>query len=70
MVTDYLGHELYIGDECVYLRRKRTEHHNYITDLEKGIVVEIWEDLVVIRDPDGIRPDYKADPKKVVRVIF
>lgn len=70
MITDYLGHELYIGDECVYLIRKRTERHTYVTDLEKGVIIEICEDFVVIRDPDGIRPDYKADPKKVVRVIL
>ena len=70
MLTDYLGHDLFVGDECVYLRRKRTEQHTYITDLEKGVIVEICEDFVVIQDPDGIRPDYTADPKRVVRVMF
>ena len=45
MLTDYLGHDLFVGDECVYLRRKRTERNTYITDLEKGVIVEICEDF-------------------------
>lgn len=69
-MTDFLGRKLILGDECVYLRRKRTPRGAPFIELEKGIVIGLSEDKVTMRDEEGLLSDYDVDYCNVVRVEF
>ena len=69
-MTDFLGKELIIGDECVYLRRKRTPHGAPYIELEKGIVIGLLEGKAIVRDAEELLPDYEVDYHNIVKVEF
>lgn len=69
-MEDFLGHELYVGDECVYMRQIRTETGKFYWELEKGIIVAIQTDGIEMKDPDGFYRNVLVDRRNVVKVMF
>lgn len=69
-MKDFLKRELNPGDECVYLRRKKTLRGTYMYMLEKGIVSAVTNHTATMEDPDHLLPDYDVTHDMVVRVDF
>jgi hypothetical protein len=63
-MTDFLDRDLFVGDECVCLRRVNIRE--FI--LQKGIVIGFEEEKVVLQDPDLDKVVFRVEPRKIVRV--
>ena len=69
-MEDFLGHELYVGDECVYMRQKKTDSGKFYWELEKGIIVAVQTDGIEMKDPDGFHRNVLVDRRNIVKVMF
>jgi hypothetical protein len=49
-MTDFLGNELNVGDEVIYIRK----HNSSAVELARGVVTRLTNTLAIIEDQDGI----------------
>ncbi|MBC5648483.1 hypothetical protein [Christensenella tenuis] len=73
-MRDYLGNELNIGDECVYLQNKRTGSSSIRKCKFKGHIIGFTRKLVVVRCSASefeleVGNETKVYPDDVIKIV-